>query len=141
MRSGLILLDCDEQVAYSNPSAERLLGIRLSEMLEQPLFDVRQQLLSLAAHPTGARAELDRLWLHPLEEQTAELALTDAAVRWLRVHSFPVHDQPGNLLGRGFLLDDITLERSSLQSRSETLALAGSELKTPLAIIKGCATT
>ncbi len=141
MRSGLILLDCDEHIAYSNPSAERLLGIRLSEMLEQPLFDVRQQLLSLAAHPNGARAELDRLWLHPQEEQTAELALTDAAVRWLRVHSFPVHDQPGNLLGRGFLLDDITLERSSLQSRSETLALAASELKTPLAIIKGCATT
>ncbi len=141
MRSGLILLDRDEQVAYSNPSAERLLGMSLGEMLEQPLFDVRQQLLSLAAHPVGARAELDRLWLHPQEEQTAELALTDAAGRWLRVHSFPVHDQPGNLLGRGFLLDDITLERSSLQSRSETLALAASELKTPLAIIKGCATT
>lgn len=141
MRSGLILLDRDEQVAYSNPSAERLLGISLSEMLEQPLFDVRQQLLSLAAHPGDASAELDRLWLHPQEEQTAELALTDAAVRWLRVHSFPVHDRPGNLLGRGFLFDDITLERSSLQSRSETLALAASELKTPLAIIKGCATT
>ncbi len=141
MRSGLILLDLDEQVAYSNHSAERLLGISLNEMLEQPLFDVRQQLLSLAAHPTGAQVELDRLWLHPQEEQTAELALTDAAVRWLRVHSFPVHDQPGNLLGRGFLLDDITLERSSLQARSETLALAASELKTPLAIIKGCATT
>ena len=141
MRSGLILLDRDEQVAYSNPSAQRLLRISPPDMLEQPLFDVRQQLLSLAAHPTGARAELDRLWLHPQEEQTAELALSDAAVRWLRVQSFPVHDQPGNLLGRGVLLDDITLERSSLQSRSETLALAASELKTPLAIIKGCATT
>ena len=141
MRSGLILLDRDEQVAYSNPSAQRLLGISPPDMLEQPLFDVRQQLLSLAAHPSGARAELDRLWLHPQEEQSAELALSDAAVRWLRVQSFPVHDQPGNLLGRGVLLDDITLERASLQSRSETLALAANELKTPLAIIKGCATT
>jgi DNA-binding response OmpR family regulator/signal transduction histidine kinase len=141
MRSGLILLDRDEQVAYSNPSAQRLLGISPPDMVEQPLFDVRQQLLSLAAHPTGARAELDRLWLHPQEEQSAELALSDAAVRWLRVQSFPVHDQPGHLLGRGVLLDDITLERASLQSRSETLALAASELKTPLAIIKGCATT
>ncbi len=141
MRSGLVLLDRQEQVAYSNPSAQRLLGISPPGILEQPLFDVREQLLSLAAHPTGARAELDRLWLHPQEEQTAELALSDAAVRWLRVQSFPVLDQPGNLLGRGVLLDDITLERASLQSRSETLALAASELKTPLAIIKGCATT
>ena len=139
MRSGLILLDRQEQVTYSNPSAQRLLGISSSDVLG--LFDVRQQLLSLAAHPTGAHAELDRLWLHPQEEQTTELALSDAAVRWLRVQSFPVHDQPGNLLGRGVLLDDITLERASLQSRSETLALAANELKTPLAIIKGCATT
>jgi len=141
MRSGLVLLDRQEQVAYSNPSAQRLLGISPPGILEQPLFDVREQLLSLAAHPTGARVELDRLWLHPQEEQTAELALSAAAVRWLRVQSFPVLDQPGNLLGRGVLLDDITLERASLQSRSETLALAASELKTPLAIIKGCATT
>ncbi len=141
MRSGLILLDRTEQVAYSNPSAERLLGISLSDMLDQPIFDVRKQLLSLAAHPESAQAQLDRLWLHPEEEQTIDLALTDAAVRWLRVQSFPVRNEPSHVLGRGVLLDDITLERASLQSRSETLGLAAHELKTPLAIIKGCATT
>ena len=141
MRSGLILLDAHEQVAYSNPSVERLLDVSLREMLEQPLFDVRQQLLSLVAHPSSARAELDRLWLHPEEEQSAEFALSDATVRWLRVQSFPVHDEQGKALGRGVLFDDITLERASLQSRSETLAQAAHELKTPLAIIKGCATT
>jgi DNA-binding response OmpR family regulator/signal transduction histidine kinase len=98
-------------------------------------------LLSLAAHPDSARLELDRIWLHLEEEQATDLALTDAAVRWLRVQSFPVRDEPGNVLGRGVLLDDITLERASMQTRSETLALAAHELKTPLAIIKGCATT
>jgi DNA-binding response OmpR family regulator len=45
------------------------------------------------------------------------------------------------LLGRGVLLDDITLERSATQSRNETLAMAAHELKTPLAIIKGSATS
>jgi len=141
MRSGLILLDCEEQVAYSNPSAERLLGINLRDMLAQPVFDVRKQLLSLAAYPDSAQVELDRLWLHPEEEQTIDLALAGAAVRWLRVQSFQVRDEPDHVLGRGVLLDDITLERASVQSRSETLALAAHELKTPLAIIKGCATT
>jgi len=67
--------------------------------------------------------------------------LADAAVRWLRVQSFPVRDNLDHLLGRGVLLDDITLERSPAQTRNETLALAAHELKTPLAIIKGCATT
>src|SRR5215472_3343941 len=141
MRSGFILLNLAEQVAYSNPSAERLLGIASGMLLEQPVFDVRKQLISLAANPENAQAELDRLWLHPEQESSTDLALADAAVRWLRVHSFPVRDDPDHLLGRGVLLDDITLERSVTQTRNETLALAAHELKTPLAIIKGCATT
>src|SRR5579859_6763161 len=85
--------------------------------------------------------ELDQVWQHPNEEYSADLALADAAVYWLRMRSFPVRDNRGYLLGRGVLLDDITLERSMAESRSETLAMAAHELKTPLAIIKGCATT
>ena len=141
MSSGLILLDREEHVAYSNPSAERLLGISCREMLELPVFDVRAHLLTLATDRDGARAELDRLWLHPEQELAADFALSDALVRWLRVRSFPVKDEPGRMLGRGLLFDDVTLERASNQARGETLALAAHELKTPLAIIKGCATT
>jgi DNA-binding response OmpR family regulator/signal transduction histidine kinase len=137
MRSGFILINRTGQVTYSNPSAQRLLGI--NDLL--PPFDVRKRLLSLAADPDYARSELDRVWRHPEQESSTDLALADAAVRWLRVQSFPVRDVPGHLLGRGVLLDDVTLERSSAQERSETLALAAHELKTPLAIIKGCATT
>src|SRR5256884_73400 len=141
MRSGFILLNPAEQVAYFNPSAERLIGINRSKLLEQPIFDVRKQLISLAANPESAQAELDRIWLYPEQERSTDLALADAAVRWLRVQSFPVRDDLDHLLGRGVLLDDITLERTLAQSRNETLALAAHELKTPLAIIKGCATT
>src|SRR5713226_6580971 len=141
MRSGFILLNSAEQVTYFNPSAQRLLGIAGNVLLEKPIFDVRKQLVSLAANPESAQAELDRIWLHPDEENSTDLALADAAVRWLRVQSFPVRDDPGHILGRGLLLDDITLERSSMQSRSETLARSAHELKTPLAVIKGCATT
>lgn len=141
MRSGLLLLDQEEQVVFSNSSAEHLLGVSLREMLELPVFDVRHHLLSLAAIPERTGIELDRLWQHPGEEQTADFALADAAERWLRVHAFPVRGEMGDMLGRGVLLDDITLEHDSMQARSETLALAAHELKTPLAVIKGCATT
>ena len=141
LRSGLILLDTEEQVAFSNGSAERLLGVSLREMLDLPVFDVRNHLLSLAAQPADARVELDRLWLHPDQERTADLALANEAVRWLRVHSFPVREEAGRILGRGVLLDDITLEREAVQASSETFAQAAHELKTPIAVIKGCATT
>lgn len=141
MRSGFLLLNNAEAIAYANPSAQRLLQVEDNLLYAHPVFDVRQQLLTLALDPTSAQAELDRLWLHPEEESFTDLALTGAAIRWLRVQSFPVCDLPGRLLGRGVLLDDITLERSATQTRNETLAMAAHELKTPLAIIKGSATT
>ncbi len=141
MRSGFILLNRRERVTYSNPSAQRLLGINSRDPRQQSILGVRQQLIALAADPERAQVELDRVWSHPEQECSTDLALADAAVRWLRVQCFPVRDLPGHLLGRGMLLDDVTLERTSIQARSETLALAAHELKTPLAIIKGCATT
>jgi DNA-binding response OmpR family regulator/signal transduction histidine kinase len=141
MRSGFLLLNQAERITYANPSAQRLLGIADELLDTRPAFDVRQQLVELAVNPASARAELDRLWRHPEEESSTDLALTSAAVRWLRVRSFPVRDNPGHLLGRGVLLDDITLERSADSTRGETLAMAAHELKTPLAIIKGSATT
>ncbi|GAC1555888.1 MAG: hypothetical protein NVS2B2_11310 [Ktedonobacteraceae bacterium] len=143
MSSGLLLLTTQqEQVSYANSSALRLLNIGKSALVTAHNFDVRKHLLSIASDPTLAQSEIDRVWNHPDQEYSADIAaLSDAAVRWLRVHSFPVRDELGRLLGRGMLFDDVTLEHSAHEGRSETLALAAHELKTPLAIIKGCATT
>ena len=141
MSSGFMLLNARERVTYSNPSALRLL--RLHTYSEEKLqnFEIRQHLLSLAADVQQVRAELDQFWLQPELEAYTDLSLAGAAASWLRVRFFPVRHEDGRLLGRGVLLDDITLERSAAESRAETLALAAHELKTPLAIIKGCATT
>ena len=141
MSSGFMLLNARERVTYSNPSALRLL--RLHTYSEEGLqhFELRQHLLSLAADTQQVRAELDQFWLQPEQEAYADLALAGAAISWLRIRFFPVRHEDGRLLGRGVLLEDITLERSAAESRAETLALAAQELKTPLAIIKGCATT
>ncbi len=141
MRCGFMLLNKQECVAYTNPSALRLLSLHKQMVTDGQQFDVRQHLLSLAADPTNAIQELERLWAQPEQEASTDIALADAAVRWLRVHSFPVRDEHGEELGRGLLFDDITLEHAAVEVRTETLALAAHELKTPLAIIKGCATT
>ncbi len=141
MSSGFLLLNSQERVTYFNASAVRLLGITSRALIEQPIFDMHQQLLSLAAEPVHLQAELDRAWFTPELESSLDMALADAAVRWLRVRFFPLWDNLGHLLGRGVLLDDISLEHDAVETRSETLALAAHELKTPLAVIKGCATT
>lgn len=140
MSSGFMLLH-KERVLYSNASALRLLRIGKDNLASPQDFDVRRQLLAVASEPQVVRSELEYVWQHPEHEHSTDLALADAAVRWLRVRSFPVRNPQGILLGRGLLFDDITLERAAIEERSETLALAAHELKTPLAIIKGCATT
>ncbi len=141
MSSGFMLLNQRERVTYSNASALRLLRLNNRDRSTLQDFDVRDHLLTLAADPQLARTELDQVWEHLEQEHSAELVLTDATAKWLRVQSFPVRDEHGCLLGRGVLLDDVTLERSAAEARAETLAMAAHELKTPLAIIKGCATT
>ncbi|GCE48461.1 DNA-binding response OmpR family regulator [Thermosporothrix hazakensis] len=140
MTSGFMLLN-QQRVIYSNPSALRLLQISKRDLVTPQDFSVRDHLLALAADPRQAHSELENLWQHPEQEYSTDLALADAAARWLRIRSFPVHDNRGMLLGRGLLFDDITLERSAAEAQGETLARAAHELKTPLAIIKGCATT
>ncbi len=141
MSSGFMLLNAREQVTYTNSSALRLLRLHACDEKGLQHFEFRQHLLSLVADTQQVRAELDPFWLQPEQEAYADLALAGAAISWLRVRFFPVRHEDGRLLGRGVLLDDITLERSAAESRAETLALAAHEFKTPLAIIKGCATT
>ncbi len=140
MTSGFVLLDRQKRIAYANARVEDLLGLEAGALIDRPAFDFRKQLLSLAADPPLAEEELGRVWTND-DEVVADLALAHAAVRWLRVRSFPVRDEPGDLLGWGMLLDDVTLERASEKVKAEALALAAHELKTPLAVIKGSATT
>jgi len=141
MSSGFMLLNQHEHISYTNPSALRLLSVNTSDLVTDDTFDVRKHLLSLAVDPTVARVELENLWSHPEQEYTSDLALAKAAGCWLRVRCFPVQDTRGRLLGRGVLFDDVTLEHAASEERDEKLALAAHKLKTPLAIIKGCATT
>ena len=141
MSSGLMLLNRHEQVNYSNTSALSLLNIGKHDLLDSHDFDVKRHLLSIATNPVLTSSELERLWHTPEQELSIDIAAFADATRWLRVRSFPVRDTLGHLLGRGVLFDDVTLEHSLVEGRNETLARAAHELKTPLAVIKGCATT
>ncbi len=140
MASGFVLLDCQERITFMNARVEDLLGLEAGALRDRVGVDFRKQLLALAADPHLAEEELDRVWANA-DEVVADLALAHEAVRWLRVRSFPVRDEPGDLLGWGMLLDDVTPERASEKTKSEALARAAHELKTPLAVIKGSATT
>ena len=94
MRSGFILLNQAESVAYANVSAQRLLG-PLGKTASA--LDVREQLLARASNPADARTALDDLWVHQEEEGGIDIALADAAVRWLRANAHAYQLDPARI--------------------------------------------
>ena len=79
MSSGFLLLNVGERGTYFNASAVRLLGIDSHELIEQPVFDVRKQLLTLATEPESVESELNRAWFAPEQESSTDIALANAA--------------------------------------------------------------
>ncbi len=65
----------------------------------------------------------------------------DGRRRAIHLRLFDVGDESGKVIGRGLLLRDVTREREIDEFKSALLAAVGHELRTPLAAIKGHAST
>jgi signal transduction histidine kinase len=61
--------------------------------------------------------------------------------RALHLRLFDVNNEEGEVIGRGLLLRDVTRERELDEFKTTLLAAVGHELRTPLAAIKGHAST
>src|SRR5207247_2357226 len=61
--------------------------------------------------------------------------------RAIHVRLFDVDDESGQVIGRGLLLRDVTRERELDEFKTTLLAAVGHEVRTPLAAIKGHAST
>lgn len=140
MSDGLVLMGIDGTVLYANPGASALAGIP-GEMLEGQPISILYEVLCRSA--VGAED-----WPHTLAQarssETIELiSEIKQSGRRMAIHLrlFGVHDESGNAIGRGLLLRDITRERELDEFKSTLLAAVGHELRTPLAAIKGHAST
>ncbi len=92
-------------------------------------------------------------WIPPIAKR--DLAQAESAIapefvveirrygqrRAIHVRLFDVGDESGQAIGRGLLLRDVTRERELDEFKTTLLAAVGHELRTPLAAIKGHAST
>src|SRR5438128_5612761 len=65
----------------------------------------------------------------------------DGQHRAIHLRLFDVDDESGRAIGRGLLLRDVTRERELDEFKTTLLAAVGHEVRTPLAAIKGYAST
>ena len=137
MSDGLVAVNPDGKVVTFNPAAQRLVGRDITEVLGLPLDQV------LVGRATGEQNPAEALGAYDSEETRAVQVLlerSDGGYTPTAVTAAPVHDIAGNtVLGRVFVLRDVTREVEVERMKTEFLSNVSHELRTPLTPIKGYA--
>ncbi|HEX8726971.1 MAG TPA: histidine kinase dimerization/phospho-acceptor domain-containing protein, partial [Ktedonobacterales bacterium] len=137
---GLVLTGPDDRVLYANRGASAITGLPVAEIEGSHISAVHAALASAAERPDGyeqgrRRAERQEAasWLLEMRDDRQSLAI--------ELRTFDVHDDDGQVIGRGLLLRDVTQQHEVDRFKSTLLAAVGHELRTPLTAIRGHAST
>ncbi len=139
MSDGLVLTGTDGTVLYANLGASMIAG--LPSLERRPISVLYDALYAAATDPRQCEDVLARAKLAAEgAECVVEIKQNDSR-RAIHLRQFDVDDVSGQAIGRGLLLRDVTREREIDEFKTTLLAAVGHELRTPLAAIKGHAST
>ncbi len=140
MSDGLVLTGIDGRVLYANQGASTITGLP-GEMLEQhPISTLYNALCMTAVKSADCEQTLAQAEFAEAPESVIETR-RDGRRHAIHVRMFDVDDESGRVVGRGLLLRDVTREYELDEFKTTLLAAVGHELRTPLAAIKGHAST
>ncbi|HKV59605.1 MAG TPA: ATP-binding protein [Ktedonobacteraceae bacterium] len=137
MSDGLVLTGIDGIVLYANLGASAIVGLPLERRPISVLYDA---LRAAAVDPVDCERTLSLAESAEATELIVEIKRANQR-RAIHVRLFDVDDEAGRPIGRGLLLRDVTRERELDEFKTALLAAVGHELRTPLAAIKGHAST
>lgn len=133
---GIALVDLAGNTLLSNAGLARMWADLPGVSAEASVHENAKALVRLAADPAGFQAFVDSLADDPERHAHYDLELPEARL-WLRLFTAPVRDGSGALIGRIFVVRDITVEREAERLKSELVATVSHELRTPLASVLG----
>ncbi|HLZ61580.1 MAG TPA: ATP-binding protein [Ktedonosporobacter sp.] len=140
MSDGLVLTGIDGNILYANPGASAIVGLASSELERLPISELYNALHAMAIDPEQCEQALERAASSETTELIVEIK-RNGGRRVIHLRLFDVGDEAGQAIGRGLLLRDVTREHELDEFKTTLLAAVGHELRTPLAAIKGHAST
>jgi signal transduction histidine kinase len=140
MDEGLVLADENSSVIYANRAASAMVGLTLSELERADMQQVQQALRDRSGNASMFDKQYELLTARG-ETQIDFTAPTFAHTQTLSLRAFNVRDDDENVIGKGLLLRDVTREQEVDRFRSALLAAVSHEVRTPLAAIKGNASS
>jgi PAS domain S-box-containing protein len=140
MSDGLVLTGIDGTVLYANAGASWMVGLPIKVLEGDHITILYNTLCSTADDPIECEHALERAQSARSTEEIIEIR-RDGRRCAVHVRLFDVKDESGLVIGRGLLLRDVTREREIDEFKTTLLAAVGHEVRTPLAAIKGNAST
>ncbi len=140
MSDGLVLTDINGMVLYANLGASITAGLSSEALEHRPISALYAALRGMAVDTGDCERALAQAESTKATEVVVEIK-RDGQRRAIHLRLFDVRDETGHAIGRGLLLRDVTRERELDEFKTTLLAAVGHELRTPLAAIKGHAST
>ena len=135
--SGILFVDEDHNVAYSNATFSGLLVVDGEALVGKPFDAVIAALQDCGAEADGALEEL-RCAMDRGERANCVCKITIPQRRTLRIRIHPVRDRSEWIqLGHLLVVQDITVVEDARQAKDELLGNLAHEVRTPLTTIKG----
>ena len=129
---GLIVTDIYNRVILMNRTAENLLGVRLSEVIDRPIdFALQDETLRERVRSTLQKKREGYEFDFELPGNNPKHP------RIMRARTSVITDQEGKQTGIVTIIHDVTHEREVDRMKTEFISTAAHELRTPLTSIQG----
>ena len=136
MREGLIVLDREGRVAYSNDSANDLLGLSPADIQGRSIADAVRATKVEFKEPDAADAIAALAQADGGASGSLTVTISTPQRRYVEMASFPIPTGSGNSMA-GLLARDVTEARALQDRRDAFVSIASHELRTPMTSIMG----
>lgn len=139
VNEGLLVVNPAGKLAYYNQGLADILGIDEQLSGIEHIDKLWDWVLGHAMDPIAARENLSLLVSE--HARAIAIALDRPSRQVLEIQGFDVDSARNNVLGRGYVVRDISQQAAVERLKSSILMAVSHELRTPLTAIKGFATT